>query len=96
MPSLKINISGKVHHTGYRYFIKQIASQLKITGSVYYCPDRSVEILAVGGKNNLDEFIKNCKIGNKDSVVEDVHLSEIPPVVFESFEVIDEETSVCS
>ena len=50
----------------------------------------------MGGKNNLDEFIKNCKIGNKDSVVEDVHLSEIPPVVFESFEVIDEETSVCS
>jgi len=94
MQSLKIKITGKVYHTGYRYFIKQKASQLNITGCVFYCPDRSVEILAVDGENNLDEFIKHCRIGNKDSYVERVNLSETPPTMYDSFEVVDEETSI--
>jgi acylphosphatase len=94
MPSLKIHVSGKVYHTGYRYFIKQKASQLKITGCVFYCPDRSVEILAFGVENFMDLFLTYCRIGNKDSFIEEVHLSLIPPVTFDSFEVFDEETSI--
>lgn len=94
MQSLKIKITGNVYHTGYRYFIKEKASQLKIIGCVYYCSDRSVEILAVGENTDLDEFIKHCRIGNKDSIVEEIILSEIPPTTFDSFEVVDEETSI--
>jgi acylphosphatase len=94
MQSLKIHITGKVYHTGYRYFIKQKASQFDITGCVFYCPDRSVEILAIGENNNLDEFVKHCRHGNNDSVVEEIKLSEIPSAALDSFEVVDEETSI--
>ncbi|MCX6250865.1 MAG: acylphosphatase [Bacteroidetes bacterium] len=94
MKYLKINITGKVYHTGYRYFIKEKASQLNITGCVFYCPDRSVEILATGRNNDLDEFVKQSRIGNHDSSVEEIRLSEIPSLAFDSFEVIDEETSI--
>jgi acylphosphatase len=93
MQSLKIKISGKVYHTGYRYFIKQKASRLDITGFVFYCPDQSVEILAMGENKNLNEFLKHCRTGNKDSRVEEIHLSEIPSLAFNSFEVVDEKTS---
>jgi acylphosphatase len=94
MPSLKITITGKVYHTGYRYFLKQKATQLQIKGCVFYCPDLSVEILATGENDYMELFITYCRIGNKDSYVEDVNLSQIPPDVFDSFEVIDEETTV--
>jgi acylphosphatase len=93
MQSLKIHITGKVYRTGYRYFIKQKASLLNIYGCVSYCPDRSVEILAAGENDNLDEFLKYCRTGNKDSVVEELHLSEISSATFDAFEVVDEETS---
>jgi acylphosphatase len=94
--TLKIQINGNVYHTGYRYFIKQLASLYEITGYVNYCPDRSVEILATGDNDDLDEFIKHCRTGNKDSIVEEVRLSEIPLTAFDSFEVVDAETSVNS
>jgi acylphosphatase len=94
MTTLKIQITGKVYHTGYRYFIKQLASLYEITGDVNYCPDRSVEILATGEEKNLDKFLKRCRIWNNNSGVEQIKLSQIPPVQFDSFEVVDEETSI--
>ncbi|MGA2822005.1 MAG: acylphosphatase [Bacteroidales bacterium] len=94
MESIKINITGKIYHTGYRYFIKQAASQLDIKGCIFYCPDRSVRILAIGEANNMDKFINYCRIGNIDSSVEKVSMSQIPPAEFDSFEVVEEETSV--
>ena len=94
MQSMKINIDGIVYRTGYRYFIKQIASQFNITGCVFYCPDLSVEILAEGENDELDQFVTLCKMGNQDSQVEEIHMSEITPCNFDSFEVIELETSL--
>ena len=94
MQSLKLKITGKVYHTGYRYFIKQKASQLKISGFISYCSDQSVEILATGENDYLDVFIKYCRIGNKDSCVGGISMSQIPVVKLDSFEVVEDGTLI--
>jgi acylphosphatase len=90
MRAIRIKITGRVYRTGYRYYVKQKASKLNIRGGVLYCPDRSVEIIAVGEKNDLDEFLKQCMIGNKDSKTEKMSITEIPSGNYDTFEVFDE------
>lgn len=89
MICLKINIRGKVYKTGLRYFLKQQASSLGIVGYVYYTSDNSVEVIGVGTKFQLDEFIRLCHAGNKDSKIEHVSMKKIPYQEFTSFEVHD-------
>jgi acylphosphatase len=85
-----IHITGSVYKTGYRYFLKENAARLKITGCVFYFPDRSAGIISLGEEKNLKEFISLCISGNLDSVVTNVEIRTIPSVQFDSFEVIDE------
>ena len=89
MFNLIINIRGKVYKTGYRYFLKQKASQLKIRGFVSYNEDGSVNVMATGGKPEMDEFIRQFSNGNKDSLIEDVKIKQIPLQKYTSFEVLD-------
>lgn len=89
MICLAINIQGKVYKTGLRYFLKQKASGLGITGCVYYQEDKSAQIIAVGSKSQMDEFIRFCHAGNKDSEIGDVSLKKSPYQEFVSFEVHD-------
>lgn len=86
---LHIKVEGKVYKTGYRYFIKQKASQLDIHGRVFYHPDHSVGIIASGQKRNLEEFIKICLSGNKDSFIQRIDSKISHPTDFSSFEVVE-------
>ena len=69
MQSVRITVTGNVCHTGYRYFIRQMAAQCRISGYVCYGPGESVEIEATGEEDNLEEFLQFCKVGNKGSLV---------------------------
>ena len=89
MICLKINIHGKVYKTGLRYFLKQQATRLKIKGSVYYQADNSVGIIAVGEKSGIDELVRQCHFGNKDSQIESVSVRQITLQEYASFEVMD-------
>lgn len=87
---MKINIRGRVHKTGIRYFLKQQASRLKISGSVFYKEDNSVGVIAIGKKPEMDEFIRSCHHGNKDSIIENVSAEQSPLQDYDSFEVVDD------
>jgi acylphosphatase len=87
---MRINIIGKVYKTGLRYFIKEKASRLKINGSVFYQKDHSVGVVAMGNKPNMDEFIRYCRHGNKDTLVEDFQVEIIPFTDDASFDVVDD------
>ncbi len=89
MVCMKINIYGKVYKTGLRYFIKEKASQLKISGQVFYQDDNSVGVIAMGEKLDMDEFIRFCRLGNKDSLVENLQVEIIPITDDASFNVVD-------
>ncbi len=58
-------------------------------GFVSYNEDGSVNVMANGDKPEMDEFIRQCSNGNKDSLVEDVKIKQIPLQEYTSFEVLD-------
>ncbi len=82
-----IIISGKVHKTGMRYFLKQKASELNIKGRVFYQNNHTIRVQAVGNTNNINDFIAHCKTGNPDSIIMNTDVTPCPLQSFDSFEV---------
>lgn len=76
MIQLHIIVSGKVQGVGYRYFSQMKAVQYEVTGWVRNLSDSSVEIVAVGNKDQLNAFIEDLRRGNPFSVIEDIQVTE--------------------
>ena len=89
MKNLNIIISGKVNKVGFRYFIKQRAAKFNITGSVGYKTPDSIFVEACGKPDELDEFLKYCRLGVPFSKIEKIEVSETPLKDYQTFEVID-------
>lgn len=51
-------VSGRVQGVGFRYFVQDIAEDMRITGSVRNLPDGTVEIDAEGKADILETFIR--------------------------------------
>lgn len=56
-------ISGKVQNVGYRQFCKAIAKRLNISGWVRNLSNKKVEIVAIGRKDQLTDFLEKLKKG---------------------------------
>ena len=89
MKSLNIIISGKLNKVGFRYFIKQRAAKFNITGSVRYKTPDSIIVEACGNSDDLDEFLKYCRLGTAFSEVENIEVTETSAKEYHSFEIID-------
>lgn len=76
MIQLHIIVSGKVQGVGYRYFSQMKAVQYGVTGWAKNLADNSVEIVAVGSKDQLDPFIEELRIGNPFSKISDMKITE--------------------
>lgn len=74
---------------GYRYFLKENAERLNISGYINYLQDKSLEIMASGSFDNLHTFLKVCREGFIGHDVESVSFEEIPVQDFQTFEVVD-------
>ncbi len=65
----KINIYGKVQGVSYRYWFKNMADMMGITGCVYNKNDGSVEALVNCSKDDLKKLIELSYKGSKLSDV---------------------------
>ena len=63
-------IRGRVQGVGYRYFAKNKADELDLTGWVKNLPDGAVEIFAAGPRTPLEQFMQRLKEGPLGSRVE--------------------------
>ena len=72
----KINISGQVQGVFFRRSAKLEAEKLGIVGWARNLDDGSVEVMAEGDRENVDEFIKWCKSGPPFAKVEKVEVEE--------------------
>ena len=72
-----ITVHGRVQGVGYRYFTQMKVSQFGITGWVKNLSEGGVEIVAVGEKENLEQFMESLQVGNPFSKVTDVNFTEI-------------------
>ena len=81
-------ISGFVQGVGYRYFVKKHARDLGLAGWVKNLPDRRVEALFTGSKEQIEKTIEECRKGPFLSEVENVEVEWVREENFNSFEVI--------
>ena len=73
-------ISGRVQGVGFRYFVRQKALEMQISGWVKNTPDGKLEIEAEGENQNLDAFIEWMRIGPSRAIIRSFSNSEITPI----------------
>ncbi len=81
-------IKGRVQGVGFRYFAKNTAEVLNLTGWVRNLPDGNVEIMAVGPISALEQFMQRLKTGPIGSRVENTNFQWLQePEEFTSFQI---------
>ncbi|MGM0845280.1 MAG: acylphosphatase [Bacillota bacterium] len=71
-------VEGHVQGVGFRYFTKNKADELKISGWAKNLDDGSVEITAQGNEFNIEQFVTFVKNGaSPSSRVDTCHINEL-------------------
>lgn len=68
----RLRITGHVQGVGYRWWAEQAARRLGLDGWVHNCADGSVELLAIGAAEALDELAAACGAGPAGAAVAEV------------------------
>lgn len=63
MKTAHVFISGSVQGVGYRYFVKDNARKMGLTGWVRNTEDGGVEVVIQGEEKKIEELIALCKQG---------------------------------
>ncbi|MFP4498952.1 MAG: acylphosphatase, partial [Vulcanimicrobiota bacterium] len=69
-----LKIEGVVQGVGFRYFTRQNAQAIGLTGWVRNAPDGSVETVLEGEEHEVQEMIKRLKQGPASSRVDNVDI----------------------
>ena len=86
MEQLSLKITGKVQGVFYRAEAGECARRLGVTGYAKNMPDGSVEVLAQGERDSLEQLAKWCKDGPAGARVEKIkELWMSPGVPFDDF-----------
>lgn len=78
MDSIHLEIRGRVQGVGFRWFLKETASRLDLSGWVSNRDDGLVEVAAAGDVHALDKFAAEAKKGPPGAIVEEVRT--LPPI----------------
>lgn len=88
MARIRIIVQGRVQGVGFRYHTCQQALALSLTGYVKNLPDGSVEIVADGGTEPLQQLVDWAKQGPPTAQVERTEQQELMAVnSFDTFTV---------
>ncbi len=87
MKCVEINIFGRVQGVGFRYFVKDKAIALNLTGYVKNQYDGSVKVVAQGEAEKIKNLIEFCKIGTSYSRVQNVEYHEVTCIEKRNFEI---------
>ena len=79
MTRLHLTVTGRVQGVGYRWFVRQLAEKLGVSGWVRNREDGSVEAEAEGSPGALDELVARLKTDNPAARVDSVALVPVPP-----------------
>ena len=78
MERLHAVIRGDVQGVGFRYFLVQAARPIGLRGWVRNRPDGSVELVAEGGRADLDALLGAARQGPRGARVSDVDVEWTP------------------
>lgn len=74
-----LQISGTVQGVSFRYYARQQAIRLGLSGWVRNCPDGTVEAVAEGGDHAVQAFIAWCRHGPSGASVERLDIERREP-----------------
>lgn len=74
----RIRIKGRVQLVGFRFFARQWADDLGLSGWVRNNPDGSVELEVEGNKAKVETFVNHLKEGPRMARVEDLKVDAKP------------------
>lgn len=77
--SAQMIVRGLVQGVGFRYFVYNHATKLKLTGHVSNLYDGNVEIVAAGERSMIEELLKQVRIGPRAAQVQDVMIKWMKP-----------------
>lgn len=81
-------VFGRVQGVGFRFFTLQEAGRIRLTGTVRNREDGSVEVIAQGSENQLDQLRAWLKQGSKMAKVERIiELDYRTDRIFDQFEI---------
>jgi len=84
--SVILTMYGRVQGVGFRYFVKQKADQLQVTGFVRNLASGNVYVEAEGEETSLQLFIHYCRQGPSHARVDKTDTQYCPVQGFEGFE----------
>jgi len=85
---LHATVHGRVQGVSFRYYAVQRARELGVTGYVRNRWDESVEVVAEGQRQAVDELLAFLRVGPRAAFVTGVDVEWLPPTdEFERFEV---------
>lgn len=73
-----LTIRGRVQGVGFRWFARQSAETLGLTGWARNLEDGSVEVEAEGTPEALETFVERLKTGNPAAKVDSIEVATIP------------------
>jgi acylphosphatase len=84
---VEIMVTGRVQGVGYRFWVRNQAQQLNLTGFVRNNPDRSVRVVAEGNTEDLNTFIGLCRLGPLRCQVTDIKYTFQEAVGYKDFNI---------
>lgn len=83
-----ILVSGRVQGVGFRWFVREHARRLGLSGTVENLPDGSVEIAVEGPKSDIEHLLSLIRAGDDAIRVADCRVSWLAPTGrFEGFHI---------
>ena len=70
-----VKITGRVQGVCYRWFTRDTADELGVTGWVRNLPDGSVELVAEGSREKIDQLLALCRQGPDLARVENLEIA---------------------
>lgn len=80
-------VSGQVQGVGYRMFAQRTARDLGIRGWARNLADGRVEVLAMGGGHQLEDFEGELRVGPPHAEVHGLEVEETTPMHVEGFHI---------
>lgn len=85
--SVMLTIYGRVQGVGFRYFVKQKADLLQVSGFVKNHPNGNVYVEAEGDEQQLELFIHICRQGPYHARVDGIETQYCPVQGFTVFNI---------
>ncbi|MFP4314127.1 MAG: acylphosphatase [Alphaproteobacteria bacterium] len=84
-----LRIHGRVQGVGYRAWMAELASRMRLHGWVRNRKDKTVEAVVSGYEDEVQKFISECYSGPSQAKVEVIHVTDGIDEDLDSFEIRD-------